>query len=215
MMTTWRDSGSPSSRAGDPTRQWAEQVRRLDRDTPAAAMHAAARLEGLEPRVLLSGDPVGGPARVDAPPLADIQKLMVAGDPSGSPSDSPAARVDANTIGSDYAGVGSLWVDAAGPGGFLGSATAISPTHVLTAAHMLDHDDNGSIDVAPADVAFVLNYGGDLSHVIAASALTVHPDWTGFGNPSTNDDVAVIELSSALPAGVPIYALNTDIPSST
>ena len=170
--------------------------------------------EPLEVRLLLSGDVLtaalqGG----DAPGgMADIHKLMVAGDPNGSPADSPGLRVDANTTASPYAGVGSLKVDATGFDGYIyiGSATAIGPTHVLTAAHMLDLDNNGSIDVAPADVEFNLNFGSDLSHVITASAFSVHPDWTGFVNPSTNDDVAVIELSIPLPVGVPIYSLNTD-----
>jgi len=180
-------------------------------------------MERLEDRLLLSAatldlpsleGAVSRPALLETAGLADIQKLIVAGNPNpdleGVPPDSPADRVDPNTTDSPYAGVGSLWVDAPGPGGYIGSATAISPTHVLTAAHMLDLDDNGSIDVLPSDVEFILNFGSDFSHVITASALYVHPDWTGFSNPSVNDDVAVIELSGPLPDGVPIYPLNTD-----
>ena len=170
--------------------------------------------EPLEARLLLNGD--GLTAAIQGGDglggIADIHKLMVAGDPNGSPADSPVNRIDANTTSSLYAGVGSLMVDATAFDGYtyIGSATAISPTHVLTAAHMLDLDNNGTIDVNPADVAFILNYGSDFSHVIAASAFSVHSDWTGFSNPSTNDDVAVIELSVPLPTGVPIYQLNTD-----
>jgi len=174
--------------------------------------------EPLEARVLLSGDVLTaalqgiGPAPLEVSGLADVHKLMVAGDPQGSPADSPGLRVDPNTTDSLYAGVGSLRVDATAFDGYtyIGSATAISPTHVLTAAHMLDLDNNGTIDVAPTDVDFILNFGSDFSHVITASALFIHPDWTGFLNPSVSDDVAVIELSIPLPAGVPIYALNTD-----
>jgi len=171
--------------------------------------------EPLEARLLLNGDVLASALQSGDDAiggLADIHKLMVAGDPNGSPADSPGDRVDANTTSSLYAGVGSLFVDATAFDGYtyIGSATAISPTHVLTAAHMLDLDNNGTIDVNPADVAFILNYGSDLSHTIAASAFSVHSDWTGFSNPSTNDDVAVIELSVPLPAGVPIYSLNTD-----
>ena len=177
-------------------------------------------MERLEDRVLLSVAAVdflsdgrlGIPAPVEAPGSAEVHKLIVAGDPAGTPSDSPGQRVDPNTTDSPYAGVGSLRVDATAFDGYvyIGSATAISRTHVLTAAHMVDLDNNGTIDVAASDVRFNLNFGSDLSHVITASALCVHPDWTGFANPSINDDVAVIELSSALPAGVPIYPLNTD-----
>ena len=178
-------------------------------------------MERLEDRLLLSAatldlpsleEAFGRPALLETSGLADIHKLIVAGDPNGSPPDSPTDRVDPNTTDSPFAGVGSLWVDATGFNGYsyIGSATAISPTHVLTAAHMLDLDNNGTIDVAAADVEFILNFGSDLSHMIPASALFVHPDWTGFNSPSVNDDVAVIELSGPLPAGVPIYSLNTD-----
>jgi hypothetical protein len=34
--------------------------------------------------------------------------MIVAGDPNGTPADSPENRVDANTADSPYAGVGSL-----------------------------------------------------------------------------------------------------------
>ena len=62
----------------------------------------------------------------------------------------------------------------------------------------------------PSDVDFILNYGSSSSHTITASDLSVHPAWTGFNNPAVNDDVAVVELSNDLPAGVPIYSLNAD-----
>ncbi len=35
-------------------------------------------------------------------------RAIVAGDPLGSPADSPAARVDPNTTSSPFAGVGSI-----------------------------------------------------------------------------------------------------------
>ena len=137
----------------------------------------------------------------------DPQKMIVV----GVAPDSPALHVDPNTTISPFAGVGSLFVDAPGPGGFLGTGSVIGSRWVLTAAHMLDLDDNGSIDVAPSEVTFHLNYGGNQSHSITASSLHVHPDWTGFLNPypwSVNDDVALIELVNPVPAGVPIYGLN-------
>ncbi len=200
------------------TTTWNHHTTRSRRRPPCPAH--LPDMERLEDRVLLSvagadfvsAEPIGSLVWLDASGLADVQKLIVAGDLAGTPSDSPGLRVDPNTVGSPYAGVGSLRVDATGFDGYtyIGSATAISPTHVLTAAHMLDLDNNGTIDVTAADVTFNLNFGSDLSHVITASALTVHPDWTGFASPSINDDLAVIELSTPLPAGVPIYSLNTD-----
>lgn len=165
-------------------------------------------IESLESRLLLSVA-VGSPVPLDASGLANLQKMIVAGDPAGIPPDSPGDRVDPNTTDSLYAGVGSLRVTKR-PYVYIGTATPIGPNHVLTAAHMLDLNDKGRINVKPRDVVFNLNYGGDLTHQIAASALYIHPDWTGFLNPSVNDDVAVIELSEPLPDGVPFYWLNTD-----
>jgi secreted trypsin-like serine protease len=142
--------------------------------------------------------------------LSDYRPTIVAGDPGGTPTDTPALRVDPNTTTSPYAGVGSVQI-VQGASVFLCSGAAISPYHILTAAHCLDLDNNGSLDVTPGNVTFRLNYGGNLTHAITASALSIHPDWTGFNNPSGNvhDDLAILTLSSPLPAGVPIYSLLT------
>ncbi len=71
---------------------------------------------------------------------------------------------------------------------------------------------DGVPDISGVD--FHLNYNGDLSHTIAGVDWWAHPDYTGFANPSVNDDVSIIKLASPLPAGIPIYQLNTD-PSIT
>ena len=151
-------------------------------------------------------------------PVSASAALLEANDPGlaahpmivvGQSPDSPANHVDPNTTSSPFAGVGSLKV-VWGANTYIGSGAVIGPTRILTAAHMFDLDNNGSIDVAPGDVTFYLNYGSDLSHAITAASLYVHPDWSGFNNPSVLDDVAVIELSSPVPAGVPMYALNSD-----
>ncbi|MCI0527677.1 MAG: trypsin-like serine protease, partial [Nitrospira sp.] len=105
-----------------------------------------------------------------------------------------------------FAGVGSLSI----AGSFLCSAAAVSPLHILTAAHCLDLNNNGIIDVFPFEVEFNLNFGGDLSHIIGASSLAIHPDFTGFNNPALNDDIGIITLSNELPTGVPIYDLFLD-----
>jgi len=142
--------------------------------------------------------------------IANASPVLVAGTLSGSPADSPAARVDPNTTSSPYAGVGSVRVNFS-PNTYLGTGAAFSPLHILTAAHMFDLNNDGTIDVAPADVIFNLNFGGNLTHSIPAAALAIHPDWTGFSNPIGNiqDDIAVITLSAPLPSGVPIYPLYT------
>ena len=146
---------------------------------------------------------LNNPAYVNAAPL--YEKTIMAGDPDFTPTDSPGNRVDPNVTTSLFGGVGSILVGPWDSNYYLGSGTAISPTQVLTAAHLLDLDDNGSIDVAPGNVQFHLNYNGDNSSVITASSLSIYPDFTGFSNPYLNDDIAIITLSSALPDGVPIY----------
>jgi V8-like Glu-specific endopeptidase len=146
-----------------------------------------------------------------------FQKTIVAGDPNGTPPDSPDNRVDPNTTTSPFAGVGSLSVLLPGEGNFLCTGTAISPIHVLTAGHCLDvQNDDGTIDLAPENVTFNLNFGGDLSHQITASQLNLFPEFAGFSNTIEND-MGVVTLSQPLPAGVPIYPLYRDpiTPSDT
>jgi len=141
---------------------------------------------------------------------AAVFPAIQAGDPNGTPTDSPALRVDPNTTSSRFAGIGSIWtLVPSGPeaGSYIGTGTPISPYHILTAAHVVDIDGDGSADIAPGNVNFNLNYGSAISHQISAAAITIHPDFTGFANPAINDDLAILTLSSPLPAGVPIYTV--------
>jgi len=107
---------------------------------------------------------------------------------AGKAPDSPAGRVDANSSLA-FASVGSVVVSGAAYSG-----VAVAPRFVLTASH---------VAAAPAaKIQFVLNAGGDRTSVIQAAAVTPYPT-AAF----PNDDLALIELATPLPAGIPIYPL--------
>ncbi len=185
-----------------------------------ASLHAA----NVDPRVVtslgLGGLPLQAPARSgSAPAVRPISSqvptvpLLQAGHPSpttpGITPDSPANRVIPNTPTSPFAGVGSIFIDPdpADPTGFICTGTPISRTEVITAGHCFDTDGNGSNDVDPENVLFVLNYDADYSHIIPGAAIHVHPDFDGFGTGSPFDDLTVLLLSEPLPPEIPTYAL--------
>lgn len=106
--------------------------------------------------------------------------------------------VDANTVDSPWAGVGSVSIGKATYTG-----TLIAPDYVLTAAHVVGNH-------GPADITFNLNFGGDLTHRIAATEVFVHPGYKGgVGIDRTGmHDLALIRLAGPVPAGVPFYDLH-------
>ena len=107
---------------------------------------------------------------------------------AGKAPDSPAARIDANSS-STFASVGSVIVSGAAYSG-----VAVAPRFVLTASH---------VAAAPASqIQFVLNAGAEHTSVIQATSVTLYPT-AAF----PNDDLALIELATPLPAGIPIYPL--------
>jgi secreted trypsin-like serine protease len=115
-------------------------------------------------------------------------------------------QIDPNTATSSWAGVGSLNVN-----GGTYTATAIGSRFILTAAHVV-------YGASAQNVSFNLNVGGNLTQSITVSAIHVFPEYQGF-TPSADglvhNDLAIIELSSDLPAGVPIYSLDTTVPTNT
>lgn len=123
-------------------------------------------------------------------------QAMMGGAAKANPPDYPTLRVDHNTSSSPWGGVGSISVK-----GGTYSAVAIGPQHVLTAAHVV-------AGAMPADIVFNINFGGDLTYKIAASATAIHP---GYGKNQFRgiqlDDLAVVTLASPLPSGVPHYPL--------
>jgi hypothetical protein len=168
----------------------------------AAGIRSRLRVEQLEARTVPSAAQFHDPV--------DFHPMIVAGDPNGSPADSPSARVDPNTTNSPFAGVGSVQVNTR-RGTYIGSATPVSGNHIVTAAHVVDISGDGKVNQKDQilSVYFILNFGGNQTHTIAVSAINVHPDFTGFARPSVNDDIAVLTLATPLPTGVPTYALPT------
>lgn len=156
------------------------------------------RVEPLESRTAPSASP------------NEFHPVLVAGDPDGSPTDSPSARVDANTATSPFAGVGSVQVNVR-RGTYIGTGTPIDARHIVTAGHVVDINNDGRSNSKDGITSayLIFNVGGNQTHKIAVSRIDVHPDFTGFARPSVNDDIAVLTLASPLPAGVPTYSLPT------
>ena len=111
-------------------------------------------------------------------------------------------------------GVGSIFVQFDGtlPGGFICTASAISPTHVLTASHCLRNaNPDGSADTV-ARVRFILPYQNGGS-IYEATGFSVNPTFDFFApivGAFAPSDVAVIELAESLPGDVEIYELYRD-----
>lgn len=115
---------------------------------------------------------------------------------AGRSPDTPAARIDANTATSPWSGVVSVLV-----GGAAYSGIALTPRHVLTAAHV----PGGQ----PAAALQVVANPGPTSATRQVEAVSLYP-----GTVFPYDDLCVLRLAQALPANVASYPL-ADTPQAT
>lgn len=120
---------------------------------------------------------------------AVVTANILAGGETDLPADTPSGRLD--TEGT-FSFVGALAISSGG-GNYKGSAVALSREWVLTAGHNADLNDDGLPDALWSST---FNLPGCGSFGVP-QALT-HPGFTGFANPTVNDDLALLRLATPL-----------------
>jgi len=116
---------------------------------------------------------------------------ILAGGEFDLPDDSPSSRIDSAGV---YDFVGALEISAGGSS-YYGSGTALSPHWVLSAGHNVDFNDDGLVDSGLGVDFHLPGYGS-----YSASSFSIHPDFTGFSNPSIQHDLSLLYFSDPLPS---------------
>jgi hypothetical protein len=120
-------------------------------------------------------------------------RTILAGGETDLPSDTPSGRLDTE---GEFAFVGALEISG-GAGSFKGSAVAISRDWILTAGHNADLNDDGLPDAGWNATLHLPGIGA----FGVAEAFTLL-SFSGFANPSVNDDLALLRLAAPLPLGM-------------
>ena len=117
--------------------------------------------------------------------LTPTAHAILAGGEFDLPADSPSSRLDTLGSTSPFNFVGALSIFT-GSQTYYGSAVALSPNWVLTAGHNVDFNDDGQVD---AGLTVSLHLPGVA--VQSPTSITMHPSFTGFGNPSIHHDLSL------------------------
>lgn len=124
---------------------------------------------------------------------AAVSATILAGGETDLPPDTPSGHLD---TAREFPFVGALAISN-GVQSYKGSAVALSRDWILTAGHNVDLNDDGMPDATWSGTFNLPGYGSfDVGQVFT------HPAFTGFARPSVNDDLALLHLSSSLPASL-------------
>lgn len=128
--------------------------------------------------------------------LAATGRAILAGGELDLPADSPSARLDSLGAASAFHFVGALEV-VLGTGRYIGSASALSAHWALSAGHNLDLNDDGLPDPGVSIALHLPDYGA-----FQPAQVVLHPQFTGFGNPSLHHDLSLLYFADPLPASL-------------
>jgi secreted trypsin-like serine protease len=122
------------------------------------------------------------------------------------PTDFPSQRLDDLSSSSSYAFAGALGISSGGSN-YFGSGVALSQHWVLSAAHNVDFNDDGLPD---SGLTIDFNLPGFGTYT--ASSYQTNPSFTGFGNPTVHNDLALLYFADPLPGlAFPALGLSMEV----